>query len=139
MKGLLSEGVLRFKMGWAFQQSMGLYSGGLIIGRIISSGFEGLIFGRAYFWTGLLSEGAFSFQNGLGFLTVHGLIFGRAYYRKDNCVCDLRGLYLEGLIIGILRCSHRNNLFDYKKLRRKHFFKSRCVKRRNVVGFSFLV
>ena len=38
-------------------------------------------------------------------LTVHGLIFGRAYYRKDFCVCDLGGgvfFFGGGLIIGIL-------------------------------------
>ena len=36
---------------------MGLYTGGLIIGRIFASEiWWGLIFGRAYFWGDLLSE-----------------------------------------------------------------------------------
>ena len=33
-------------------------------------------------------------------LTVHGLIFGRAYYRKDICVLDLRGSFSGGLMFG---------------------------------------
>ena len=32
-------------------------------------------------------------------LTVKGLIFERAYYRKDFCVSDLRGLFSGGLIL----------------------------------------
>ena len=35
---------------------MGLYTGGLIIGRIFVSEIWGLIFGRTYFWGGLISE-----------------------------------------------------------------------------------
>ena len=61
---------------------------GLFSGELIS---EGPIIGRN-----------FAFQNGLGLttkqlaVTVHGLIFGRAYYRKDFCVCDLGGLFSGG-------------------------------------------
>ena len=35
---------------------MGLYLGGLIIGRIFASEIWGANFGRAYFWGSLLSE-----------------------------------------------------------------------------------
>ena len=35
---------------------MGLYSAGLVTGGIVSSEIWGLIFGRTYFWRGLLSE-----------------------------------------------------------------------------------
>ena len=33
-------------------------------------------------------------------------MFGRAYYRKDICVWDLGGVFLGGLIVGILRYSN---------------------------------
>ena len=36
-------------------------------------------------------------------ISPRGLIFGGAYYRRDFCVSNLRGLYSEGLIFGILR------------------------------------
>ena len=35
-----------------------------------------------------------------------GLIFGGATYRRVLCVTSLGGLYLEGLIFGILRYIH---------------------------------
>ena len=42
-------------------------------------------------------EGILCFSMGLGMTIkeayVHGLIFGRAYYRKDICVCDLGDLF----------------------------------------------
>ena len=70
--------------------------------------------------------GKFTFQNRLGYLAVErkftifalfyfvfggkfqvqgprGLIFGGAIYRRVFCVAILGGLYLEGLIFGILR------------------------------------
>ena len=82
---LLSEGYSRLRFG-------GLFSGGLIIGRIFASEIwglfsGGLIIGRifaseiwgAYFREDLLSEGYLRLRFG-------GLIFGRTYYRKDICV-----------------------------------------------------
>ena len=62
--------------------------------------------GGGLFSEGLIIGRKFAFQNGLGLtikqlaVTVHGFIFGRAYYRKDFCVCDLGGLFWGGLIFG---------------------------------------
>ena len=43
-----------------------------------------------------------------------GLIFGGAIKRRVFCVTILRGLYLEGLIFGILR--YFNYFFNYSYL-----------------------
>ena len=75
---------------------------------------EELIFGGAYYWkefcvskwVGLYNKNSLKHsENSLRqlVLTVHVLVFGRAFYRKDSCVLDLAGLFLGGLIIGILR------------------------------------
>ena len=58
------------------------------------------------FLEGLIMERILAFQNGLGVSKVPGLIFGRAYYWKDNCVCDLGDLISGGLIFG--RSFYRN-------------------------------
>ena len=57
---------------------MGLYSGGLLIGKIFASDiWGGGIFGRAYFWRGLLSE----------FYGINPAqkAFRRAYHRREFC------------------------------------------------------
>ena len=49
------------------------------------------IFKGAYYWKEFCNSKQLT-------ITVHRLIFGKAYYRKDNCICDLGGLFLGGLI-----------------------------------------
>ena len=68
---------MRFKIDWA----------SLIVGRKFT------IFALFYF----VFEGNFQLQ------ALGGLIFGGAISRKVFCVTSLGGLYLEGLIFGILR------------------------------------
>ena len=74
------EGNLRFKIDWA----------SLIVGRKFT------VFALFYF----VFEGNFQVQAPRG---GGGLIFGGAILRKVFCVTSLGGLYLEGLIFGILR------------------------------------
>ena len=101
------------------------------------------LFCWTYFWVRLFLEGLvigrnFVFQNGFGLpiktakkkpkitaqnssrqptKTVHGLIFGRAYYRKDICIPDLRRLVSAGVtlggghIVGILRYKQCSIIF----------------------------
>ena len=73
MGGLYSGGLITGRI-LASEIGGGLYSGGLIIGRIFAYEIWG-----AYIREGLLSEGCLRLRFG-------GLIFGRAYYRKDVCV-----------------------------------------------------
>ena len=71
------EGNLRFKIDW----------GSLIVGR------EFTVFTLFYF----------VFEDNFQVQAPGGLIFGGAIYRRVFCVTSLGGLYLEGLIFGILR------------------------------------
>ena len=82
-----------------------------------------LIFGGAYYWkefcilkwVGLVNENSLKhYENSLKHyenslkqlaLTVHR----RAYYRRDFCLRDLGGLFLGGLIIGILRYANAHS------------------------------
>ena len=75
LRGLSMEGNLRFKIDWA----------SLIVGRKFT------VFAILYL------RAVFQVQ------APWGLIFGRAILRRVFCVMSLGGLYLEGLIFGILR------------------------------------
>ena len=94
--------------------------------------FEGLIFGGACIQRGLSTEGDLHFKIYWVSLIVTvgrpfwlcftlylrtifqvqalgGLIFGEAILRRFFCVTGLGGLYLEGLIFGILRYLNKGN------------------------------
>ena len=78
MKGLSTEGNLLFKIDWA----------SLIVGRKFT------VFALFYF----VLEGNFPSTSPRGLI-----LFGGATSQRVFCVTDLGGLYLEGLIFGILR------------------------------------
>ena len=79
MKGLSTEGNLLFKIDWA----------SLIVGRKFT------VFALFYF----VFEGNFPSTSSRGLI----FAFGGATSQRVFCVTDLGGLYLEGLIFGILR------------------------------------
>ena len=83
---------------------MGFYSGGLVIGRIFTSEIW-----EAYFREDLLSDGYFRLRFG-------GLISGRAYYRKDICVCDFRGLFSGGLGLIFGGAHYRNSTVPFTSI-----------------------
>ena len=93
-RGLSTEGKLRFKIDWA----------GLIVGRKFT------IF--AFF--NFVFEGNFKAQAPRG-----GAYIWRAIQRRVFCVTSLGGLYMEGLIFGILRysistCHHHHYHHHYQ-------------------------
>jgi len=57
----------------------------------------------------------FEFEGHFTSIAPQGLIFGGAIYWRGFCVTSLGGLYLVGLIIGILR-------YSYKEVRSIFFF-----------------
>ena len=87
-RGLSTEGNLRLQIDWA--------------SLIVGSKFTVLVL--FYF----VFEGNFPSKSS------RGLIFGGAILRRVFCVTGLGGLYLEGLIFGILRYLYTNKTLRLK-------------------------